>query len=230
MPTIRILLADDHAVLRAGLRALLGAQPDMEVVGEAGDGLEALALAKQHHPDVVLADIGMPGLSGLELVRRLRQEVPETRTVILSVHEDQSFLRQALRAGAAGYLVKRAAEADLLAGIRAVARGEAFLLPGMTKGLIEDYLQRTSRSEAKDQASADGRDKFDGLTPREVEVLRCIAQGYSNAQIAERLTISIKTVESHRARIVEKLDRRSRVELVRYALERGLLDIEGAGS
>lgn len=224
MPRIRILLADDHAVLRAGLRALLGAQPDMEVVGEAGDGLEALALASQLHPDVVLADIGMPGLNGLELVRRMREEVPESRTVILSVHEDQSFLRRALQAGAAGYLVKRAAEADLLAGIRAVARGEAFLLPAMTKDLIEDYLQRTSRTPAADSADADRRDRFDGLTAREVEVLRCIAQGYSNAQIGERLTISMKTVESHRARITEKLNRRSRVELVRYALERGILE------
>src|SRR3990172_9179237 len=215
MPFIRVFLADDHTVLRAGLKALLSAQADMDVVGEAGDGLEALQEVERLRPDVLLADVGMPGLSGLELTRRLQESLPEVRVLILTVHEDQSFLHRALRAGAAGYLVKRAAEEDLLAGIRAVARGEAFLLPGMTKGLIEDYLQRTSRSQAKDQASADGRDKFDGLTAREGEVLRCIAQGYSNAQIAERLTISVKTVKSHRARIVEKLDRRSRVELVR---------------
>ncbi len=224
MPSIRILLADDHTVLRAGLKALLGAQPDMEVVGEAGDGLEALAQAEQLRPDVVLADIGMPGLNGLELTRRLKQAVPEARIVILTVHEDQSFLQQALRAGAAGYLVKRAAEAELLACIRAVARGEAFLLPSMTKGLIEAYVGRAARGQDRRQKPSETRDEFDGLTVREVEVLRCIAQGYSNAQIAGKLVISIKTVESHRARIIEKLGRRSRVELVRYAQEKGLLE------
>lgn len=222
MPTIRILLADDHAVLRAGLKALLGGQPDMEVIGEAGDGLEALAQAEELRPDLVLADIAMPGLDGLEFTRRVRQAVPEARVVILTVHEDQSFLRQALRAGAAGYLVKRAAEGELLAGIRAVARGEAFLLPSMTKGLIEDYIRRTSRSQAKDKTESP--EATDRLTARELEVLRCIAQGYSNSQIAEKLTISIKTVESHRARIMEKLGCRSRVELVRYAMEKGLLE------
>ncbi|HSR49030.1 MAG TPA: response regulator transcription factor [Anaerolineales bacterium] len=224
MPTIRILLADDHAVLRAGLKSLLSSQADMEVVAEVGDGLEALREAERLRPDVVLADIGMPGLTGLELARRLKETVPETRVLILSVHEDQSFMQRALRAGAAGYLVKRAAEEDLLAALRAVARGEAFLLPSMTKGLIEDYVRRTSRRRASDRTTEDSRDQYDGLTPREVEVLRCVAQGYSNAQMAEKLVISVKTVESHRARIVEKLGMRSRVELVRYAMAKGLLE------
>lgn len=221
---IRILLADDHTVLRAGLKALLGAQPDMEVVGEAADGLQALAQTETLRPDIVLADIGMPGLDGLELTRRLQQSVPEARVVILTVHEDQSFLRQALRAGAIGYLVKHAAEAELIAGIHAVARGEAFLQPSMTRGLIEDYVRQTAQAQPREAESPAPRDEFDGLTPREVEVLRHIALGYSNAQIAGELVISIKTVESHRARIVEKLGRRSRVELVRYAMEKGLLE------
>lgn len=223
MPRIRILLADDHAVLRAGLKALLSAQPDMDIVGEAGDGLEALQQAEQVRPDVVLADVGMPGVNGLELTRRLAESLPETRVLILTVHEDQSFLHRALRAGAAGYLVKRAAEEDLLAGIRAVARGEAFLFPSMTKQLIEDFRRRSSRGRARGDGEPPSPDRYDGLTRREVEVLRLIAQGYSNAQIAERLVISVKTVESHRARIVGKLGMRSRVELVRYAMGKGLL-------
>ena len=224
MPPIRVFLADDHAVLRAGLKALLSAQADMDVVGEAGDGLEALREAERIRPDVVLADVGMPGLSGLELTRRLKESLPEARVLILTVHEDQSFLDRALRAGAAGYLVKRAAEEDLLAGIRAVARGEAFLFSSMTKGLIEDYLRRTSRAGAREGSESPTPKPFDGLTPREVQVLRLIAQGYSNVQVAEALVISVKTVESHRARIVEKLGLRSRVELVRYALGKGLLE------
>ena len=224
MPRIRVLLADDHAVLRAGLKALLSAQADMDVVGEAGDGLEALREAERLRPDVVLADVGMPGLSGLELTHRLKESLPEARVLILTVHEDQSFLHRALRAGAAGYLVKRAAEEDLLAGIRAVARGEAFLFPPMTKGLIEDYLRRSSRTRAGDGGGKPTPKPYDGLTPREVQVLRLIAQGYSNAQTAEALVISVKTVESHRARIVEKLGLRSRVELVRYAMGKGLLE------
>ncbi|HSB88988.1 MAG TPA: response regulator transcription factor [Anaerolineales bacterium] len=225
MPRIRVLLADDHAVLRAGLKALLSAQADMDVVGEAGDGLEALREAERLRPDVVLADVGMPGLSGLELTHRLKESLPEVRVLILTVHEDQSFLHRALRAGAAGYLVKRAAEEDLLAGIRAVARGEAFLFPPMTKGLIEDYLRRTSRSRrGSDGGETPSPKPYDGLTPREVQVLRLIAQGYSNAQVGEALVISVKTVESHRARIVEKLGLHSRVELVRYAVGKGLLE------
>jgi len=224
MPPIRVFLADDHAVLRAGLKALLSAQADMDVVGEAGDGLEALREAERIRPDVVLADVGMPGLTGLELTRRLKESLPEARVLILTVHEDQSFLDRALRAGAAGYLVKRAAEEDLLAGIRAVARGEAFLFSSMTKGLIEDYLRRTSRGGAREGSESPAPKPYDGLTPREVQVLRLIAQGYSNVQVAEVLVISVKTVESHRARIVEKLGLRSRVELVRYALGKGLLE------
>ena len=224
MPRIRVFLADDHTVLRAGLKALLSAQADMDVVGEAGDGLEALQEVERLRPDVLLADVGMPGLSGLELTRRLQESLPEVRVLILTVHEDQSFLHRALRAGAAGYLVKRAAEEDLLAGIRAVARGEAFILPSMTKGLIENYLRRTSRGRARDGDELAAPQSFDGLTPREVQVLRLIAQGYSNAQIAEALVISVKTVESHRARIVEKLGLRSRVDIVRYAMGKGLLE------
>jgi two-component system response regulator NreC len=222
MPKIRIFVADDHAVLRAGLKAMLEAQPDMEVVGEAGDGQSALAQAEALRPDVMLADIGMPGLNGFELIRALKHSLPEARTIVLTVHEDESFLRRALRAGAVGYLVKRAAGTELLAAIRAVARGEAYLLPSLTKDLIEDYLLRTSRDHP---TRTDDPDSIEPnvLSPREMEILELIAQGHNNLQIAERLIISVKTVESHCARIQEKLGIHGRVRLARYAIEKGLL-------
>jgi two-component system response regulator NreC len=223
MSRIRVLLADDHAVLRAGLKALLGMQPDIIVVGEAGDGSEALRLAESLRPDVVLLDISMPGLDGLAALRQMRQCAPLTRVLILTMHADEGFLRAALAEGAAGYVLKRTAEGDLLAAIRAVARGEAFLDPALTRALIAGYLDRSEAAGEPRKAEAAGPG-YDGLTAREVEVLKSIAQGYSNAEIAERLVISVKTVETHKAHIMEKLGRRSRVELVRYAMEKGLLD------
>lgn len=232
MSRIRVLLADDHAVLRAGLKALLGMQPDLTVVGEAGDGAEALDLAESLRPDIVLLDIGMPGLDGLAALRQMRQRAPMTRVLILTMHADEGFLRAALAEGAAGYVLKRTAEGDLLAAIRAVARGEAFLDPALTRALIDGYLNRVAAagepfglepSRMKPGRPEAGGSDYDGLTAREVEVLRSIAQGYTNAEIAERLVISVKTVETHKAHIMEKLGRRSRVELVRYAMEKGLL-------
>lgn len=215
MSKIRVLLADDHAVLRAGLRALLNSQPDMEVIGEAADGAEAVRLAQTLVPDVALVDISMPGMDGLVATRELRQRCPKTRVVVLTMHEEEGFLRQVLNAGGAGYVLKKAAEAELLAAIRAVHRGEAFVDPTLTRTMIEGYLGR----EGATQPAQSGLE----LTPREVEVLTLIAWGYSNQQIAERLVISVKTVETHKAHIMEKLGVQGRVGLVRYALEKGLL-------
>ena len=211
---IRILIADDHGVLRAGLRALLNAEPDLEVVGEAADGHEALRLTKALHPDILLLDISMPGPGGIEVTQRVKQTLPGTRILILTVHEDEGLLREAIRAGAAGYIVKRAVESELINAIHAVWRGDLYVHPAMTRALLKD-LQPPSSPE---------RTPVEPLTPRETEVLRLIAQGYTNRQIAEKLTISVRTVETHRANITGKLGLRSRVELVRYAREHGLLE------
>ncbi|MFQ5854459.1 MAG: response regulator [Anaerolineae bacterium] len=211
---IRILIADDHGVLRAGLRALLNAEPDLEVIGEAADGYETLRRAQKLGPDVVLLDISMPGPGGIEVTRQVKQELPDTRVLILTVHEDTSLLQEAMRAGAAGYIVKRAVESELINAIRAVWRGDLYVHPAMTRALLKDLTPSPTSDE----------DPVEPLTPREIEVLRLIAQGYTNRQIAETLTISIRTVETHRANLMGKLGLRSRVELVRYARERGWLE------
>ena len=211
---IRILIADDHGVLRAGLRALLNAEPDLEVVGEAADGNEALRLAEKLRPDVLLLDISMPGPGGIEVTRRVKRTLPDTRVLILTVHEDEGLLREAIRAGAAGYIVKRAVESELINAIHAVWRGDLYVHPAMTRALLKD-LQASAAPE---------QPLVEPLTPRETEVLSLIAQGYTNRQIAEKLSISVRTVESHRANITGKLGLRSRVELVRYAREHGLLE------
>ncbi|RME77506.1 MAG: DNA-binding response regulator [Chloroflexi bacterium] len=211
---IRIFLADDHGVLRAGLRSLLNTEEDLSVVGEAGDGETALRLILELAPDVVLLDISMPGPGGIELTRRIKQHLPQTRILILTVHEDESLLREAIQAGAAGYIVKRAVETELLNAIRAVWRGDLYVHPVMTRALLKDIVP----------PSAPLKGPVETLTPREVEVLRLIAEGYTNRQIAERLTISVRTVESHRANLTSKLGLNSRVELVRYARDHGLLD------
>ena len=215
MKKVRVLLADDHAVLRAGLRALLNSQADLEVVGEAADGAEAVRLAQTLAPDVALVDISMPGTDGLVATRELRQRCPKTRVIVLTMHEEEGFLRQVLNAGGAGYVLKKAAEAELLAAIRAVHRGEAFVDPAMTRAMIEGYLGKESAAQEVPSGVE--------LTPREVEVLTLIAWGHSNQQVAEKLVISVKTVETHKAHIMEKLGVKSRVGLVRYALEKGLL-------
>lgn len=211
---IRILIADDHGVLRAGLRALLNAEPDLEVVGEAADGNEALRLVEKLRPDVLLLDISMPGPGGIEVTRRVKRAQPDTRVLILTVHEDEGLLREAIRAGAAGYIVKRAVESELINAIHAVWRGDLYVHPAMTRALLKD-LQAPATTE---------QPLVEPLTPRETEVLSLIAQGYTNRQIAEKLSISVRTVESHRANIMGKLGLRSRVELVRYAREHGLLE------
>jgi DNA-binding NarL/FixJ family response regulator len=210
MPTT-ILIADDHGVLRAGLRALLSAERDFEVVGEAASGTEALRLAERLRPDVVLIDIGLPDMDGLEATRQLLARPLGTRVLVLTVHEDEALVREALHSGAAGYVVKRAVESELIDAIRAVAAGHLYVHPALTRALI-----------SPNRAPAAGP-PTDCLTPREVQVLQLVAQGYTNCQIAEMFSLSVRTVESHRARLRAKLDLRSRADLVRYATGLGLL-------
>ncbi len=216
---IRILLADDHAVLRAGLRALLATQPDLDPVGEAGEGGEAVRLAESLRPDVLLLDVTMPGNEHFAALRAVREHAPEVRVLLLTMHEDEALLREALRLGASGYVLKKAAEGELLTAIRAVARSEAFVDPAMTRAIIEGYLGAEGRQGALGTQA-------DGLTAREIEVLKLIAEGYTNKQVAEKLVISVKTVETHKAHIAEKLGMKSRVEWLRYAREKRWLTHE----
>ena len=212
--SIRILIADDHGVLRAGLRALLSAEPELEVVDEASSGSEALNLAKDLQPDMVLLDISMPELGGIEVTRRLKEMIPDVRVLILTVHEDESLLQEAIQAGASGYIVKRAVESELIDAIKAVWRGDLYIHPAMTRALLK---------EMSPSPSPNNEALVESLTPREVEVLRLIAQGYTNRQMADMLSISVRTVESHRSNLMGKLDLHSRVELVRYAKENNLI-------
>ena len=219
---IRVLIADDHAVLRAGLRLLLTAEPDMEVVGEAADGAEALARVRELTPDVVLLDITMPHVDGLSVLRQMREAAPGSRVLILTMHDDESYLREALAAGAAGYILKRAADTELLSAIRAVHQGGAYLHPAHTRALLEGLLDRQRAPSAE-------VDSYARLSPSEREVLRLIARGYTNQQAADQLCLSVKTVETYKARLLEKLGLQSRADIVRYALQRGLLGEEGRG-
>jgi len=211
--SIRVLIADDHGVLRAGLRELLNAEEDIDVVGEASDGEQALRLAKDLGPDIVLMDLNMPKCGGLDATLQLKELMPETDVLILTMHEDDCLLQEAIQSGASGYILKRAAESELINAIQAVSRGELYIHPAMTRALLKD--SSTNSTVASIQA--------DTLTRREIEVLRLIAQGYSNRQIASQLTISVRTVESHRANLMDKLELHSRVELVRYAAQHGML-------
>jgi len=212
--SICILIADDHGVLRAGLRALLDGEPDLQVVGEATDGQETLSLAEELQPEVVLLDISMPGLGGLEVTRRLKEVLPQAHVLILTVHEDEGLLREAMQAGASGYITKRAIESELIDAIHAVCRGETYVHPAMTHILVRDLTSSAPEDE----------DLVEPLTPRETEVLGLIARGYTNRRAAELLGISVRTVESHRANLMHKLGLRGRVELVRYARKHGLFD------
>jgi DNA-binding NarL/FixJ family response regulator len=211
--TTRILLADDHALVRRGLRLILDAQPDLEVVAEASDGAEAVKLALSTAVDLAILDISMPRMTGLQAARELQQRRPELRVLILSMHESEQYLYEALRAGASGYVVKNAADRDLVEACRATMRGEPFLYPGAVSSLINDYLRRAHN----------GEEPRDPLTPRETEVIKLVAESYTNQQIAQALVISEKTVERHRANILEKLGMRDRVELTRYAIRNGLV-------
>lgn len=215
---IRILLVDDHAVLRAGLRMLLDAQPDMQVVGETGDGAESIASAQALQPDVILLDLTMPKLGGLAALPRLHDAAPQARVLILSMHDDESYLRQVLSEGASGYVLKKAADTELLSAIRAVHRGDVYVYPSLTKVLVESLLDR----EAK--APATGRVPYEALSEREQAVVRLVALGHTNQEIAGQLFLSVKTVETYRARAMVKLGLRSRAALVRFAVEQGWLD------
>jgi two-component system response regulator NreC len=213
--TTRILLADDHAVLRSGLRLLLTSQSEYEVVGEASSGTETLDLAEQLQPDLVLLDLSMPALGGLDALPTLRKLVPSARILILTMHDDPQYLRQALKHGASGYVLKKAADAELLSAMRSVLRGEVYVHPSMTRILLEDMLPESQ--------SADKEDSWGGLSDREQEVLKMVALGHTSAEIAEQLSLSAKTVETYRARGMEKLGLRTRAALVRFALQQGLI-------
>jgi len=211
----RILLADDHAVVRRGLRLVLDAEPDLEVVAEAGDGAEAVGRALEGDIDLVIIDISMPRMTGLHAVRELHAHRPEQRILILSMHQNEQYLYEALKAGASGYVLKTVADRDLVEACRAALRGEPFLYPGAMTPLIRDYLQRARTDQPLPE---------EPLTLREQEVVKLIAEGYSSKDIAEALVISEKTVERHRANILEKLGMHDRVELTRYAIRRGLIE------
>jgi DNA-binding NarL/FixJ family response regulator len=217
MPTplrTRVLIADDHAIVRRGLRALFETQPDFEVVGEARDGAEAVGAVLELEPDLAVLDVSMPRKTGLQAAQEVSQRRPVTRLLMLSMHDEEAYFFEALRAGASGYVLKSAADRDLVEACRATMRGEPFIYAGAVTALIRDFLDRARRGEA-------GRE--DPLTPRELEVVKLIAEAYTNEQIAEALVISRKTVERHRANILEKLHMRDRVELTRYAIRRGLI-------
>ena len=219
MSKIKLLLADDHAVVRSGLRMLLEAQPDMEIVAEAENGRETIEKVLAFQPDIVLMDIEMPGMNGIEATRKIKEESPETAVLALTMYEDDQYFFEMLKAGAAGYIPKRAAPDALVNAIRTVKKGEVFLYPSMAAYLVEDYLQR---DEAPEEDEADVID----LTTREREVLVLIAEGLSNGEISEKLVISIKTVDRHRENIMRKLNIHNRIDLVKFALKKGMIDLD----
>jgi DNA-binding NarL/FixJ family response regulator len=208
----RILVADDHGIVRAGIKLLLEIQADLDVVAEAADGIEAIEQALATRPDLCILDVGMPRMTGLQAARGIRAHLPDVRVLMLSMHDDERYLFEALKAGASGYVLKREADQDLVGAVRAVGRGEAFLTNAAERSLIREWM-------ADDTAGP-----VVPLTPREEEVVKLIAEAYTNAQIAEMLHLSAKTVESHRANVLRKLGMRDRVELVRYAIRRGLVE------
>lgn len=208
---IRILLADDHAMVRKGFRLILESHPDFEIIGEAGNGKEALEQAEALRPDLVVMDVAMPELNGIEVTRRLAQSLPHTRVLALSMHKDSVYVREILRAGARGYLLKDSIDSDLLAAVRAVAAGQGYLSPAVSDAVLNDYRRHVT-------------DPLDLLTAREREVLQRIAEGQTNKDIAAALNLSVYTVDAHRGRIMEKLNLHSTGELVRFAVRKGLID------
>lgn len=219
MSRIRVLVADENALFRVGISMFLAAQSEVEVVGQAASGQEAVDLASELLPDVVLMDISMPGLSGCEATRRIRRRLPQVQVLAMTGCESEEHFFRILDAGAAGYILKRSSPADLLAALRAVYNGEAYLCPTVAKLLVEDYLRKADRAE-----EALVRD--DGLTDRELEVLRLVAEGGTNQEVADALCISVKTVEHHRAHIMEKLDLHGSAALVKYAIRKGLISVD----
>ncbi len=216
MEKIRVLLADDHTVLREGIRALLNEQPDMVVAGEAENGRWAVHLAHELRPDVVLMDIAMPLLNGLEATRQIKRDHPEINVLVLTMHDNEEYVRQVLGAGASGYVLKRAAASELVSAIRAVHHGEAVLSPAITRVLIEDLLRQDGTQHAL---------ASDGLTPREREVLQLIAEGHTSKKIAEVLGLSVKTVQAHRTSLMQKLNVHDRGDLIKYAIQKKIIEV-----
>lgn len=211
---VRILIADDHGLIRAGLHAMLQNVPDFTVVGEAENGIILLSLVSELNPDIVLMDISMPGLSGIEATRQLRKIAPHTRVLALTVHEDEGMLREMIRAGAHGYIIKRAIESELIQAIRIVAQGYIYVYPSLTGALLQDLSPHSRPAKPSHEL----------LTLRETDVLLLLVRGYTNRQIAEELNLSQRTIEGHRSSLVSKLGMKSRVELMNYAEEQGLID------
>jgi two-component system response regulator NreC len=218
MSEIRVLLAEDHTIVRKGLRSLLDAEATMTVVGEAENGRQAIDQVEHLLPDVVVMDIAMPGLNGLEATRQIKKRFPDVQVLVLTVHTGEEYILQILRAGASGYLVKQAAPTDLVQAIQAAHRGDVFLSPSISRKVIEEYVQQAS--------AAPEVDSYETLTDREREVLQLIAEGSSTRQIAEQLHISVKTVETHRAHLMDKLELHSTAELTQYAIRKGVISLE----
>lgn len=216
MQKIRVLLVDDHAILREGIKALLEKQDNIEVVAEAANGREAIVKATQFQPDVVVLDISMPLMDGLDATRRMKKESPEIKVLILTMHDDEEYFFQLLRAGASGYITKKAVGGELASAIEAVNRGESFFCPSMSKHLLSDYLRLDKATDQIKQVE---------LTSREREIVKLIAEGYTNQQIADSLHRSVKTIESHRSNILRKLDIHDTIELVKYAVRKRLIEI-----
>jgi len=210
----RVVIADDHAIVRAGLRALLLEEAEFDLVGEAVGGYETIELVEKTNPDVLILDLSMPDLDGISVTRKVKPQFPNLKILILTLHEDEALLKEAIKTGAAGYILKRAAEAELISAIQVIMRGDLYIDPSMVRGLLED----TPRSQAKQEKPTES------LTPRETEILGLIVEGYTNRQIGAELNISVRTVEGHRANISDKLGLHSRVELVRYARQHGLIE------
>lgn len=215
MPSLRLLLGDDHRLVRHGLRKILESRPDWEVVAEVGDGREAVARAAVLMPDVAILDIGMPLLNGIDAAQQVLQRSPKTRVLMLSMHADEAYVARALRAGATGYLLKDSADTDLINGVAAVAAGHSFFSPTVAKMMLDDYVRRVSTDEAADRYST--------LSPREREIFQLVAEGRTNREVADILDISAATVETHRARVLQKLEIHNTAELVLYAVRRGIV-------
>ncbi len=217
MAKIRILVTDDHAIVRDGIRALLALTGDVEVIGEATNGREALEMVRELVPEVVLMDIAMPLMDGLEATRRIRKEFPGTRVIVLTQYEDREYVLRVIEAGASGFISKTAASSDLVSAIRSVHRGDSFLSPSVARHLVEDYQQST--------ATRGNQDPYEQLTDREREVLKLVAEGYSTQEIADMLVVSPKTVDGHKTNLMAKLDIHNRTDLVKYALRRGIITV-----
>lgn len=214
---VRVLVVDDHEIVREGIRMVLATDPELEVVGVASSGEEAIEKVRELEPDVVLMDIGMPGLSGFEATRRIRESHPNTQVVALTVHDSEGYVFQMLQAGATGYVVKRAPAEDVIAAVKRAHQGEAVLHPSVAKLVIKDYLARVAKGEES---------SFDTLSEREREILKLIAEGLTNREIADKLFLSIKTVQAHRANLMRKLGMHDRTELVKYAIRKGIIGLD----